>query len=279
MERCWSHVSKVQNNIFSLSKLRAAKKWALYEDGVLGNDQLPVDYPLSRAQRIQTETEKSGQPHISKQVISKFLSGLDYPLYLLDFETFQTAIPMIDGTQPYKQIPSQFSLHIAKNLDDKPEHHSWLWDGTGDPRAGVLKQLRQLLGNSGSIVAYNASFEKKVLTSCMAGYPEYGEWLGQIMGRVKDLLAPFKNFDVYYPCQHGTASMKAVLPALTGKTYENLAIHEGGQASGEFMRVTFGKVSDADRQQVLRNLEEYCGQDTLGMLDILQRLAEITSAQ
>ncbi|MEI6809527.1 MAG: hypothetical protein WCN95_12475, partial [bacterium] len=83
----------------------------------------------------------------------------------------------------------------------------------------------------------------------------------------------------YYPCQHGTASMKAVLPALTGKTYENLAIHEGGQASSEFMRVTFGKVPDADRQQVLRNLEEYCGQDTLGMLDILQRLAVITSPQ
>lgn len=275
MEKCWCHVSKVQNNIFSLSKLRAAKRWALYKDGVLGNAQLPEKYPLSRAQRIQLEAETSGKPHISKQVISKFLSGLDYPLYLLDFETFQTAVPMVDGTQPYKQIPSQFSLHIAKTLDDKPEHHSWLWDGTGDPRAGVLKQLRQLLGNSGSIVAYNASFEKKVLTSCVEEYPEYSDWLGSIIVRVKDLLTPFKNFDVYYPCQHGTASMKAVLPALTGKTYENLAIHEGGQASGEFMRVTFGKVSDADRQQVLRNLEEYCGQDTLGMLDILQRLAGI----
>jgi len=49
---------------------------ALYEDGVL---RQPIsflwDYPLSRAQRIQTETEKSGQPHISKQGISKFLSG------------------------------------------------------------------------------------------------------------------------------------------------------------------------------------------------------------
>ena len=275
MEKCWNHVNKVENNVFSLFKLRAAKRWALYKDGVLRNDQLPKDYPLSRAQRIQIEAEKSGQPHISTRVISKFLSGLDYPLYLLDFETFQTAIPVIDGTQPYKQIPSQFSLHVVKNLVDEPEHHSWLWDGVGDPRAEILKRLQQLLGNTGTILAYYAPFEKKVLSSCAAAYPEYGDWLKLVLARVQDLLVPFKNFDVYYPCQHGTASLKAVLPALTGKTYKNLAIHDGGQASGEFMRVTFGKVSAADRQQVLQNLEEYCGQDTLAMLDILQRLERL----
>ena len=66
--------------------------------------------------------------------------------------------------------------------------------------------------------------------------------------------------------------MKAVLPALTGKGYKDLAIQEGGQASSEFMRVTFGQPTAEERSKVRRNLEEYCGQDTMGMLDIIRVL-------
>ena len=64
--------------------------------------------------------------------------------------------------------------------------------------------------------------------------------------------------------------MKAVLPALTGKGYEGLAIQEGGMASREFLRVTFGDVPEAERQQVRKHLEEYCGQDTEGMIWIVE---------
>jgi len=71
-------------------------------------------------------------------------------------------------------------------------------------------------------VAYNASSRKRFLTSCVAGYPEYGDWLGKIMERVKDLLAPSRTFDVYYPCQHGTAFHEGGLPALTGKDLREL---------------------------------------------------------
>ena len=61
--------------------------------------------------------------------------------------------------------------------------------------------------------------------------------------------------------QEGSASMKTVLPALTGRGYEHLAIQEGATASLEFLRVTFGEVAEQERQRVRRQLEENCGQD------------------
>jgi hypothetical protein len=67
--------------------------------------------------------------------------------------------------------------------------------------------------------------------------------------------------------------MKAVLPALTGKGYEQLDIQEGNAASREFLRVTFGDVSDAERAKVRKQLEDYCGLDTMGMVEIVQALA------
>jgi len=56
--------------------------------------------------------------------------------------------------------------------------------------------------------------------------------------------------------------MKAVLPALTERGYAHLEIQEGGKANLEFLRVTFGDVSEDERQRVRRQLEEYSGLDT-----------------
>ena len=69
--------------------------------------------------------------------------------------------------------------------------------------------------------------------------------------------------------------MKVVLPTLTGKGYDDLAISDGGQASEEFKRVTFGKVSASDRARVRKNLKEYCGLDTMGMVEIVRRLQAV----
>ena len=83
------------------------------------------------------------------------------------------------------------------------------------------------------------------------------------------------GFRYYHPQQHGSASMKAVLPAMTGQGYENLAIQEGGAASREFLRVTFGKVDEEERRRVRQQLNEYCGLDTMGMVQILRELKKL----
>jgi len=70
-------------------------------------------------------------------------------------------------------------------------------------------------------------------------------------------------------------SMKAVLPALTGRGYGDLAIQEGNTASLEFLRVTYGEVSEEERQRVRRQLEDYCGRDTEGMVWIVGTLRQL----
>ena len=69
--------------------------------------------------------------------------------------------------------------------------------------------------------------------------------------------------------------MNAVLPALTGRGYGHLDIQEGGTACLEFLRVTFGDVAGQERQRVQRQLEEYCGLDTMGMVWIVERQRNI----
>jgi hypothetical protein len=115
------------------------------------------------------------------------------------------------------------------------------------------------------------------MKECCDLLPEHKRWLRKLTPRIVDLLLPFRGFRYYHPRQNGSASMKAVLPALSGKGYESLAIQEGGAASREFLRVTYGQATDAERRRVRRGLAEYCGLDTLGMVRIVAQLKRLTA--
>ncbi|MHB8519984.1 MAG: hypothetical protein ACYDH9_04430 [Limisphaerales bacterium] len=46
-------------------------------------------------------------------------------------------------------------------------------------------------------------------------------------------------------------------------------------ASQEYLRVHFGDVPEAERQRVRRQLEEFCDQDTLGMIWLVDALERV----
>ena len=272
---CWKAVNAEPCNVFSLYRLRTQRAWGWYGQGYLRSRDIPSDWPLTDKQAIQIRTETTGKPHVNRRQVRAFFNQLEYPLYLLDFETFAAAIPLIDGSSPYEQVPFQFSLHtLRKNLEDRPEHVSWIWDAEPrtDPRRQMLAYLKHLLGDGGTILAYNAVFEKTVLKKAAALHPAYEEWLGGILPRFVDLLIPFRSFHLYHPDQHGKCSLKATLPAWTGKGYAGMAISGGEQAGREYMRVVFDGGTETEKKRLIANLEAYCGLDTMGMVDLLRAM-------
>ncbi len=235
-----------------------------------------------RQQAIQQEAYMRGRPHIDRVKLSSFLKSLQYPLHFLDFETFQTAIPLFDGSRPYQQVPFQFSLHVVEKPGAKARHHGYLSMEAKDPRAGFAEALRAVLGARGYIVAWNVSFEKGRLEELAAHLPEHAGWLGGLDTRFVDLLVPFRNFDYYHPAQKGSASIKAVLPAMMGKGYEDLEISDGGSASLAYLEAVWGhiygmEVPEGQLETTKLNLEEYCGRDTEAMVWIVEKLSELTT--
>jgi len=219
---------------------------------------------------------RSRKTHVDHNAIRGFLAPLRYPLYFLDFETFNVAIPLFDGIRPYQKVPFQYSLHVQQSPGATPTHFGFLADGLSDPRPAILHNLRNHLGTTGSIVGYNASFEKGVLRESSEAFPEYAPWYYANDQRFVDLLVPFRSFAYYDPRQKGSASLKVVLPVLTGKTYDGMPIADGDAASREYLRVTYGSVNPADRMSVREHLEQYCGFDTMAMVWILKELYQLT---
>jgi hypothetical protein len=125
------------------------------------------------------------------------------------------------------------------------------------------------------VIAYNAGFEQNRLAECCDLLPEHKPWYREVKRRMVDLLLPFRGFRYHHANQLGSASMKAVLPSLTRRGYDGLEIQDGATASMEFLRVQFGDVAGAERQKVREQLERYCGQDTEGMIWIVDALRQI----
>jgi hypothetical protein len=188
-----------------------------------------------------------------------------------------SAIPPYDNSSPFDNIPFQFSLHRVDRPGSEPAHHAYLADGKKDPRPEILSRLKESLGTTGTIIAFNMSFEKSRLKECAEAFPEYRKWVEELNPRFTDLLVPFRSFDYYHPSQKGSAGVKKLAPLLAGKSYEDMDIGEGGEASDEYVRVTFDKVLGSERQRVYEALLKYCELDTRVMIDIIGTLKKIVS--
>lgn len=268
IDTCWSFLP--ERSVFLLYRNKKLSM-ALIEDRILELAKIPEKYELNEKNQIQVDCEKTGKPHIDKKKIKEFLNTIQYPAYYMDFETYFPAIPMFDGSSPYQQIPFQFSVHIVKGKGAKPEHFSFLADGTNDPRPEFMAKLKEVMGTKGSVIAFNAGFETGILKKCAEALPEYKKWVEAIGERIIDLLKPFRDFAYYHHNQDGSYSIKKVLPVLTDKSYDDMEIGDGGTASAEYCRVTFTG-DNKDKEKVRKLLEEYCGLDTMGMVDIVEQL-------
>jgi hypothetical protein len=270
---CWGFLP--ENSIFDLRGGKTSQ-FALFEQGILSIKDIPDDMSLSRQQKIQRECVMTGKVHVEKEEIRQFLSNLKYPLYYLDFETSGPAIPIYDGTRPYQDIPFQFSLHVVEDHASEPVHHSFLAECAEDPRPAILRELRRLLGSQGSIIAYNAGFEEGALKELVEAFPEYSSWLEGILPRMVDLLHPFTNFHYYNASQKDTASLKKVLPAVTGRGYEEMGIGNGMDASIAYARIIGGNATEEEIAGARADLLKYCKLDTEGMIWIIAKLRELS---
>lgn len=261
---CWAAVPSV--SIFDIPRLGSQAKRELAAAGLLRLEDLPAGYPLSDSQARFVELVREGRPRIDAATIRVLLATLSFPLSFLDFETDAAAIPGHPGTRPYQQLPFQFSVHVLQ-ADGHLEQREYLHGDPGDPRPGLARALLEALGPEGSIVAYNASFERGVLEALARELPALAGELLQRASRLWDLLPVFRDHYLH-PGFRGSASIKRVLPVLVpGLSYDTLEIGEGAEAQAAWNRLVYLEDSE-ERQALAGALKEYCRLDTLAMVEI-----------
>lgn len=270
---CWEHVPDY--SVFNLNRLNKKKKFDLYYQGVLRLDEIPAEYPLTDAQIVQVQGDLSGKELIDNEAIRLFLDELWFPLYFLDFETFQQPIPLFEGLSPYQQIPFQYSLHYQETEGGGLRHKEYLAREGSDPRRELAERLVADIPETACVLAYNQAFEKGVIQNLAKYFPDLRNGLLAIHDNIRDLMRPFQQKNYYVPQMKGRYSIKCVLPALVPDlSYAGLEIANGGEAMGAYGSLHLVE-NMAERKKIRRALLEYCKLDTLAMVRIYEKLKKI----
>ena len=271
---CARHIP--EPSVFDICWLKSTRKYEYYHQGIISYEDIINRQPkLSEKQWRQVETAYYDRPDVVEAgAIKEFLDTLSYPLYHLDFETFQQAVPEYDGLRPYVQIPFQYSLHIEQT-DGTLEHREYLAPEGTDPRRGLAESLCRDIPADVCVLAYNMRFERMVLQELAEWFPDLSAHLLAIKEHVHDLMVPFQKQHYYSKEMQGSFSIKYVLPALCpgdpDLDYHALeGVHNGTEASATFATLP---QHTSDEIRVLReNLLRYCCLDTLAMVKVLEKL-------
>jgi len=266
----------LENSVLGLYNDR--KKYKYLNDGIKSFENLRNNnVELSSFNKRMVDSRLDNlEPFVDKNNLKHFLKGFKYPLYFFDFETYQNAIPKVVGTRPFQQIPFQYSLHIMY-ADGRLEHKEYLATNYEEPRLDLINQMINDLGDSGTIIAYNDTFEKMIIRDLARDFPEYSLQLTSMLDRFVDLEDVFKD-GMYYQKEISRTSIKDVLPSLfpgdPELDYHKLDdVHKGDEASKAFL--TLSSLDEERCNKLRESLLKYCRLDTYAMAKIYQFLTKL----
>jgi hypothetical protein len=250
----------------------------LKERGITSINDIPDDFPLSANQRRARVCFMRNKPYYDDNLTAE-REELGYPLYFMDFETVFPALPQYKGMRPYDHIPFQWSVHSQKNPESELEHHEFLHNDTTDPREPFITSLLSVLEKCDNtpIIVYS-SFESTRLNDLSDWFPKYAKRIAKVRERLWDLLPVIRN-NVYHPRFLGSFSIKNVLPALVPEmSYENMEVADGTAAGLAYERMIGEGLETNEREKVRQSLLDYCRQDSLAMVRLLEHLSSVGRA-
>lgn len=245
------------------------------QNGIHDLRDVPLDALKQEQHRIVHQATVSGLTYHDPVAVEHETKEWDFPRYYLDFETIALPVPVWVGAKPYQQVPFQFSCH-TELADGSISHRPFLSVDGSDPRRQCAEALIECVGETGAIIAYNASFERSCVKGLADALTDLSPELTAIAERFVDLL-PVAQAHYYHRDQRGSWSIKKVLPTIAPDLdYSDLEVGDGLAAQLAWLEARSAQCKPERRAQIAESLEDYCERDTHAMIVLLRRMIGVT---
>ena len=265
-------------SVHDINRIGGSKKlfYDWIDRGIYSLDDIDNPEALTGSKKAQYDAYMLGKPLIDHEAIKEVLDELVFPLYFFDYEGYSSAIPRFDGFGAYEQVPFQYSLHILHE-DGEMEHKEFLiTEPTKDLTLPLIEQMREDFGDVGSVISWYKSYESQRNNKLAELHPDHANFLESLNDRMFDLMHIFSK-NMYVDARFkGSASIKNVLPVLVPElTYKALGIQKGDQAVERWEKMIDANTPKEEKEQITRDLLEYCKLDTLAMVKIYEFLSTL----
>ena len=266
------HPNLPQYSIYNIPNLTPKKRRELEEAKTIAIDDVDLNFSFTPKQQKIVDVMQSKTPFIDKLTILSLLHGLIYPLYFLDYETYDEAIPLYKGHKPYQKMVFQYSLHIVSSNSQDTQHEEYVAIEPGDPARELVKHLQKHISGTGSVIVWNKAFEGGRNREMVEQYPEYKDFLTDVNNRMFDLMEIVSKGYYVHPDFRGSWSIKNVLPVMVPElNYKDLSINKGDMAMIAWWDMVHSQSTEV-KKKTIDSLLKYCGLDTMAMVKILEKL-------
>ena len=260
-------------SIYTLPRISKTMIAGFVADGRFDLDEIGLD-EVTDKQSYVLQSAHLKTPMIDQAAIARFFSKTTYPIYFIDYETYSSAIPLVDGARPQAPIPFQYSLHVKRTPDDTELLHvEYLAEEAAIPLA-MIKHMQSHIRADGCLVSWHASFENTQNKTMAAQYPDKANFLNDLIKRTLDLEDVFKDgyVDIAFA---GSTSIKKVLPVIAPDlTYIGLDVASGTDAMEAWIRL-ITMPNSAEKDQLREAMLEYCKLDTYAMVRIFEEMERV----
>lgn len=263
---CWKE-TVADNSIFHLPGLDKEKIFEWYNSGIRTIDQLGDEHDAKAIIYKIKQAYFENKPIIDKEQIALLLSTIKQPVAAMDMEMWGPAIPKINGTKPFEQLPYLVCFF------DGTTHSNIFIDYTKDERRSFAEQLIEQSKPFASILVYDGTMEKMVINNLIRLFEELKPQLEELKNKFVDLFEVFLEFSYYDPGFKTNFSLKTVSSILLNDVHYS-TITSGLEAMAYYDNFRT-ELKDVEREIIKQELIDYCQTDTLATFKLAEFLQNV----
>ena len=260
---CWKDTIN-ENSIFNLPLLDKEKLFEWYNSGMRTIDEIGSEHDAKAIIYKIKQAYFDNKAIVEKEKITSFLSKIQSPMTAMDMEMWGPAIPQINGTKPFEQLP-----YLVCFFDGK-KHSNVFLEYAKDDRRQFAELLLENTKGFESILVYDGTMEKMVINGLIKLFADLKPDLEHLKTKFIDIFDIFLEFSYYHPAFKTNFSLKTVAGVLL-EDINYSKITSGLEAMAYFDQQRL-ETNLTEKEIIKQELINYCQTDTLATYQLVDFL-------
>jgi predicted RecB family nuclease len=260
---CWKDTIN-ENSIFNLPLLDKEKLFEWYNSGIRTIDEIGSEHDAKAIIYKIKQAYFDNKAIVEKEKITSFLSKIQSPMTAMDMEMWGPAIPQINGTKPFEQLP-----YLVCFFDGK-KHSNVFLEYAKDDRRQFAELLLENTKGFESILVYDGTMEKMVINGLIKLFADLKPDLEHLKTKFIDIFDIFLEFSYYHPAFKTNFSLKTVAGVLL-EDINYSKITSGLEAMAYFDQQRL-ETNLTEKEIIKQELINYCQTDTLATYQLVDFL-------
>ncbi len=263
---CWKDIVN-ESSVFNLPGINKDKLFEWYDNDLKEIHQLSEQTLIEEDFTELKDAFVNNSAIINNTNITAFLSTIQQPSVAMDMEIWATAIPQLQNTKPFEQVPFLACFYNGA------EHTYFITDHPEDDRYNFAQQLILNTKNYNSVLVYDKTMEVLAINKLIDLFSDLKEELNFLISKIVDVFPIISNFDYYHPKFKNNFSLKVVAEVLF-PDIKYSTIQSGLQAMAYFESYR-NSLNLIEKEELKESLISYCQTDTLATFELVSFLKTV----